>query len=159
MEVLEVMAKEIVKPTVWDKLKSTNGKIALVIAFFVGYQELMPMLKDVMGFNDDIEAVVQECNDYTNEQIDNREHKAQDVLDIIVSDVDKINQRYVRDSLDYAFKHQKFAVGLRSDANGIVSYRSRHNAECSVRVNRISGQIEYYSELKQSWFPILFEDL
>lgn len=147
------------KKTLWEHLSSTNGKIAIVIAFFVGYQELMPIIKDVLGFTADNKAIVDECNDYTDKQIDNKQTKAETYLDVLLEDVYKINKRYERDSLEYANKHTKFAVGFRSDLNGIMSYRDRFGNDCSTRVNHQSGETEFYNQRKGKWDRCFFEDL
>ena len=147
------------KDWVFDKLKSTNVKIGIVIAFFVGYQELMPILKDVLGLTADNKALVEECKHYTDAQIDSKEVKAQMWLDILTNDVYKLNQRAYEDSIIAANKTQTFAVGLRADVNGIIHYRSKYNHECSVRLNHDTHNIEFKSFRRDEWLPILVEDL
>lgn len=147
------------KKKFWDHLHKTNVKIGIVIAFFVGYQELRPIVKDVLGVDDDIQAVVSECNLYTDEAIDKKQNKAEMYLDILVDDVYKINQRYIKDSIEYDNNHRKFAVGFRSDLNGIMSYRDRFGNECSTRINHDTKAIEFYNLKKEKWDRCFFEDL
>ncbi len=145
--------------TIWEHIKSTNGKIALVVAFFVGYNELKPVIKDALGFNDDMEEIVYECNLYTDDQIEEQKEEAEKYLDILLADIYRINKRYEKDSIEYAEKHKKFAVGFRSDLNGILSYRDRFGVECATRVNYETGEVEFHNIRKDKWDRCFFEDL
>ena len=147
------------KKSIFEWMKGTNGKIAIVIAFFVGYQELMPIIKDVMGFTADDKAIVEECKQYTDDQIDKKQTKAESYLDILLDDVYNINKRYERDSLQQALHFEKFAVGFRSDANGIMSYRDRMKNDCPVRLNHSTEHIEFFNQRKQKWDRCFFEDM
>ena len=150
---------EQLKKKFWDYLHKTNVKIGIFVAFFVGYQELRPIVKDLLGVDDDIQAVVSDCNSYADEAIEKKEKVAQMYLDILVDDVYKINRRYEKDSIDHSNKHRKFAVGFRSDLNGIMSYRDRFGNECSTRINHTTGSIEFYNLKKDKWDRCFFEDL
>ena len=65
------------KKSIFDYLKNVNVKIGIVIAFFVGWQTLSPIIKDVLGLDDDIQAVISECNSYTDKAIDKKQNKAE----------------------------------------------------------------------------------
>jgi len=156
------MAKDSEKKkfSIFDWLKSVNGKIAIVIDLFVGYEELMPRLKGFFGFDDDLASVVTECNKYTYEKIEAEKADAYMWQDYFLVQIEKINDRYSQDSLEYELKHDKFAVGIRSDKSGIRSYRNSRGEDCSVRVNRLGEKpaIEYYDNRKMEWLPIWIED-
>lgn len=141
----------------FDKIKSTNVKIGIVIAFFVGYQELMPILKDVLGFTEDDRALVEECKQYTDDQIQNKKDVAEMWLEILTDDVYKLNKKAYEDSIVNANKLVTVAIGLRADANGIVYYRSKHGNECPVRYR--DGIIQFRSKKRDTWLPIFIEDL
>jgi hypothetical protein len=146
------------KKKAWEKISSTNGKIAIVIAFFVGYQELMPILKDVLGFTADNKAIVEECKLYTDEAIHNKEEKANSYLDILMSDIVRIQKKMYNDSVTYAQKNRKFAVGFRSDLNGIMSYRNKFGRDCPTRINHLSGTFEFYDMRQDKWLRCFYED-
>lgn len=166
MESQEAMAKqkeeqeseEVKKPTIWDKLTTTNGKIGIVVALFVGFESLKPYVTDLLGLDDDIEAAIEECKGYTDSRIAAKDSIGDQWLDYLIYEVDMIKKKNEIDSLT---KDPTFAVGLRSDLDGIYHYRNRHKKNCSVRVNKMTNPytIEYYEERKQEWLPILFEDL
>ncbi len=147
------------KKTIWSHLSGANAKIALLLAFVVGYSELMPVVKDFLGFNDDMEEIAAGCNYYTDTEIKKKQDEAEKYLDILTADVYKINKRYERDSIEYANNHKKFAVGFRADLNGILSYRNRRGIECSVRINHETGRFQFYSMRRDMWLDCFYEDI
>lgn len=146
------------KKSIWEHIKSTNGKIAIVIAFFVGYQELRPIVKDLLGVDDDIQAVITECNAYTDAEIMGKEERAEMYLDILTDDIYRIQKKMERDSIEYANNHKKFAVGFRSDHNGILSYRDKFGNECATRINHTTGQLEFFNLRKDRWDRCFYEN-
>ena len=143
----------------WKKLSSVNGKIAIVVAFFVGYNELMPYVKDVLGFTADNKAIVEECKSYTDEKIQDKKDEAENYLDILMADIVKIQKKMYQDSVQYANQHKKFAVGFRSDLNGIMSYRDRYKNDCPTRINHTTGDMEFWNRRKDKWDRCFYEDL
>ena len=148
--------------TFWKLVTSTGGKIGAIVGLIVGLQFLVPFIQDFF-VGDQIKTHDQEIRNYVDEELDRRfgekEDEGQMWLEIFLGEFNRIDDRYERDSLAYANNHRTFAIGLRADMNGIVSYRSRHKKECSVRINHSTGNIEFYRERKQKWLPILFEDM
>lgn len=152
------MTKAELKGKVWETLKSTNAKIALIAAFVVGYQELMPMIKDALGFTADNQAVIEECKKYTDDKIESKEGKAEMYLDILTSDIVSIKDYIRNDSLTSADRRKKFAVGFRSDLNGIMSYRNKFGTECATRINPSTREFEFYDIRKDKWLRCFYED-
>ena len=145
---------------IWKHLGNINVKIGIVVALFVGYESLQPYISGLLGFNDDIEAVEQRCKDYTDEVTSENKADADQWLDYFLYEISRINDRYTQDSLEHARTHEKFAVGVRSDLNGIMSYRSSKRQDCSIRLNRMVDPIaiEYYDVNREKWLPIFIED-
>lgn len=152
------MKPPVSKQKIWETLKSTNAKIALIIAFVVGYQELMPIIKDTLGFTADNKAIIEECKAYTDEKIESKKETAETYLDIIMNDIVKIQRRLYNDSLEFSDKNKKFAVGFRSDLNGIMSYRNKFGTECATRINPVTSQFEFYDIRKDRWLRCFYED-
>lgn len=140
---------------IWGWLTSTNGKIALVVGFFVGYQELMPIIKDVLGLTDDMKQTELNCNAYTDQKIEEKEGKAEMYLDILMNDVVEIKEELRQDSIADAQK-EWFAVGLRANKDGAYIYRDRFQAQYPVRPDFVEG-CYYYRDHEGDWIKCYFE--